>query len=150
MLTCFWDAKGLIQVDYLEKGHNITGAYYADLVHKSRRSRRKPKELSLWLLQDNAPVHKSAVATKAIEDSGFSTILHPPYNPDLSPSDYKLFNALKSALSGKKFEETDDLKDFVNDWFGELSPSFFIAAFEDLPVRWQKCIAVKGLRSDMF
>jgi histone-lysine N-methyltransferase SETMAR len=32
MATVFWDARGIIFVDYLEKGKTITGDYYASLL----------------------------------------------------------------------------------------------------------------------
>jgi len=33
MVTVFCDSKGVMHVDYLEKGKTITGLYYADLLH---------------------------------------------------------------------------------------------------------------------
>ena len=32
MATVFWDAQGVIHIDYLEKGKTITGEYYASLL----------------------------------------------------------------------------------------------------------------------
>ena len=144
MLTCFWDAHGIINVDFLEKGYNMNGAYYGDLLRQTRHLRRKSKGVPLWLAQDNAPVHKSLVAQKAIEESGFEALLHPLYSPDLAPSDFKLFNALKSAIRGQKFESQNDLKEFVQDWFHELPPNFCHDAFRELIVRWNKCVEVDG------
>lgn len=34
MATVFWDSKGVIHVDYLEKGKTITGLYYAELLQR--------------------------------------------------------------------------------------------------------------------
>ena len=34
LLSVFWDAQGVIMVDYLQRGATITGLYYADLIHK--------------------------------------------------------------------------------------------------------------------
>ena len=36
LLSVFWDAQGVIMVDYLQRGATITGLYYADLIHKLR------------------------------------------------------------------------------------------------------------------
>ena len=51
---------------------------------------RWPGKLTKGVLfhQDNAPAHKSVVA---VRDSGFKLVVHPPYSPDLAPSDYFLF-----------------------------------------------------------
>ena len=32
--SVFWDAHGVISIDYLEKGRTITGAYYAALLDR--------------------------------------------------------------------------------------------------------------------
>ncbi|XP_012060732.1 PREDICTED: uncharacterized protein LOC105623969 [Atta cephalotes] len=34
MATVFWDSRGIIFTDYLEKGRTITGQYYADLLDR--------------------------------------------------------------------------------------------------------------------
>ena len=36
MITMFWDAEGVLLVDYLDEGHTITWAYYADLLRQLR------------------------------------------------------------------------------------------------------------------
>ena len=33
MFSIFWDAQGVLLVDYVDKGHSLTGAYYADLLY---------------------------------------------------------------------------------------------------------------------
>ncbi|XP_076068328.1 histone-lysine N-methyltransferase SETMAR-like [Oratosquilla oratoria] len=41
----FWDGRGVLLVDYLSKGHTITGQYYADLLRELRKKiRRKGQE----------------------------------------------------------------------------------------------------------
>ena len=34
MACVFWDARGIIYIDYLEKGRTITGVYYAALLDR--------------------------------------------------------------------------------------------------------------------
>jgi len=34
MATVFWDSRGIIFTDYLEKRRTITGQYYADLLDR--------------------------------------------------------------------------------------------------------------------
>ena len=36
MATVFWDAKGIIMLDFLPKGNTITGVYYANLLDQLR------------------------------------------------------------------------------------------------------------------
>jgi histone-lysine N-methyltransferase SETMAR len=37
----------------------------------------------------------------------WTLLLHPPYSPDLAPSDFHLFRALKDAIHGKRFGSDD-------------------------------------------
>jgi histone-lysine N-methyltransferase SETMAR len=144
MLTVFWHHSGIILIDFLEKGRTINGEYYGHLIEKVRSKCRKPRGLPHWFQHDNAPVHTSRVAQEKIHAAGFDVIPHPPYSPDLAPSDYCLFGELKKQLRGRHFSDADDLQEAVNDVFEGLSPSFYHDAFEALPVRWQKCLDSNG------
>src|SRR5258705_3368092 len=61
------------------------------------------------LLHDNAPVHTAAISKSAVRDCGLQELDHPPYSPDLAPSDYYLFSKLKKDLRGRKFHSDEDL-----------------------------------------
>ena len=37
--------------------------------------------------------------------------VHPPYSPDLAPSDFFLFSKMKEHLAGNCFPNDEDLKD---------------------------------------
>ena len=72
MASIFWDAEGVPLVDYIDKGHTITGAFYADL---PRQLREKIKQIRRGKLtggvlfrRDNAPAHTSTVAMAAIRN----------------------------------------------------------------------------------
>jgi histone-lysine N-methyltransferase SETMAR len=51
---------------------------------------------------DNAPVHSSAVAQQKITEWRFELLAHPPYSPNLGPSDFHLFPKLKKKFSWKE------------------------------------------------
>ena len=94
-------------VDYLEQGRTIYGAYYAAELRRLRqeiaRKRRGKLTRGDLLLQGNAPTHKSQVAMTAATECGLEVIPHPPYFPDIAPSDCYLFPKLKSNLRGTQF-----------------------------------------------
>lgn len=144
MLTIFWDCKGPIKVDYADKNTRINSEYYCDLIAETRSLRRKPRGLPLWLLQDNAPIHKSALSTTAINNAGFSIVPHPPYSPDLAPSDFWLFRHMKKAIRGIIFESAKDVKDAVTKFLRECDKKFYEDAFLELVHRWEKCVANSG------
>jgi hypothetical protein len=62
MASVFWDAEGILFIDYLEKGKTITREYYSNLltrlhekIHEKRPSLQKKKIISY---QDHEPAHK--------------------------------------------------------------------------------------------
>ena len=73
MATIFWDAKGVIYVDYTSPKTTITGAYYCQVLGKLREAikRKRPGKLTAGplLLHDIAPIHMSLVARAALRDS---------------------------------------------------------------------------------
>lgn len=100
-------------MDFLAKGATITEAYYASLLRKLQEAikskRRGMLTEGVRLLQDNASVHNSYVAQMEARCCGFEVLPHPPYSPDLAPSDLHLFLTMKAYLKGKHFpdDETD-------------------------------------------
>jgi len=92
MATVFWDSRGVILIDYLQKGKTITGAYYASLLDKLKTeiAEKRPhlQKKKILLHQDNAPSHTSAVAMAKIHELRFELLDHPSYSPDLAPSDF--------------------------------------------------------------
>ena len=92
MATLFWDSRGVILIDYLQKGKTITGAYYASLLDKLKAelAEKRPhfQKKKILFHQDNAPSHTSAVAMAKIHELRFEQLNHPPYSSNLAPSDF--------------------------------------------------------------
>ncbi len=149
MATIFWDTEGVLLVDYMPHGRTINGEYFAQVVrnlHDAVRTKRRGKLTARpLLLIDNAPAHTSAVGQAAIRESGFVQLEHPPYSPDLAPSDYYLFRLMKKDLRGRRFADDETLTTTVGEWFETRPEGFYRRGLEDLPVRWNKCIAHQGV-----
>jgi len=80
------------------------------------------------LLHDNAPAHRSDVGQAVILECGFEEMRHPPYSPDLAPSDYHLFPNLKEHLRGQRFSTDDELKYATEEWLkGQSELPYFIS-----------------------
>ena len=71
---------------------------------------------TILLLHDNAPPHSAAQTQDLITSFRWEQMEHPPYSPDLAPSDFNFFLHLKKFLGGKRFDDDDDLKDAVQKW----------------------------------
>jgi histone-lysine N-methyltransferase SETMAR len=72
-----------------------------DAINEKRRGKLSR---GVRLLHGNAPVHTSIAAKAAVQCCGLQELNHPPYSPDLAPSDYFLFSKLKSDLLGKNLQ----------------------------------------------
>ena len=148
MATVFWDTDGVIHIDYLPRGTTMNGQYYADLLVRLRESikekRRGKIRRGVLLQQDNAPVHSSKLAMQSVRDCGFELLPHPPYSPDLAPSDFFLFSKLKKELRGQRYDDDDELMLAVEGFCKGHDSAFYREGLEALPRRWTKCIESQG------
>ena len=99
MLTLFWDEWGVILEHYMPRW-NVQRATYADLLKNHLRPAIKSKRRGLLstgvLLQhDNARSHTARSTVATIQDLSFRHLPHPPYSPDLAPSDFHIFGPLR-------------------------------------------------------
>ena len=91
MSSVFWDAYGILFIDYLEKGKTINSEYYMALLDqfsadiKKRRPHMQKKKVLFH--QDNSPCHKSMKTMVKLNELSFELLPHPPYPPDLAHSD---------------------------------------------------------------
>lgn len=148
MASVFWDSKGVIMVDFLGKGETINADYYCTLIRRLREEIKikRPGMLSKKVLyhQDNARVHTAAKSLATIHDCGFELLPHPPYSPDLAPSDFHMFPNLKKHLGGQRFSTNEEVQSAVTDFFGALEETFFNTGIMALEARWKKCVDLRG------
>lgn len=148
MASIFWDAEGILLIDYLPNKTTVTGVYYASLIEKLREAilqkRRGLIRRGVLFLQDNAPAHRSQVAMAALANSCFKVLTHPPYSPDLAPSDYFLFPNLKKELKGQRFESDEEIQNAVSWFFEGKDQNWFYQGIAALKNRYEKCIEVRG------
>ena len=69
---------------------------------------------------------------------------HPPYRPDLAPSDYHLFAKMKVWLATQRFHTNVELMDLVNNWLNNLATLFFDEGLQKLVSQYDKCLNVNG------
>jgi histone-lysine N-methyltransferase SETMAR len=149
MMTVFWDCQGIILIDYLQRGQTINAEYYSGLLKGPLRTqliKKRPGKLHArpLLQQDNARPHTARRTIDAIADLRWELLPHPPYSPDLAPSDYHLFPELKKPLRGKRFSSLQEVKDAVERWTKSTPKEFFNDGLRKLVSRWKKCIALQG------
>jgi len=105
MLCIWWDQKGLVYYELLKPGDSITGdRYRLQLIRLSRALREKRPEYEqrhnkVILLHDNARPYVTKVVKKYLETLKWDVLPHPPYSPNIAPSDFWLFRRMQQATS---------------------------------------------------
>lgn len=96
------------------------------------------------LLHDNGKPHVSKLTQQKIEQLGWEVLSHPSWSPDLAPSNYHLFRYLRHHLCNKHYEDSDEIKADLTDFFELQSASFYKRGIELLPARWAKVVENNG------
>ena len=138
IVTVFWDAVGILMLDFLPKRSTITGVYYANLLDQLRTAIREKGKLSKGVLlqQDNMRVHTCKVTMNAVERNGYELIPHPAYSPDLASSDFFLFPNMKKDIHGHHFRSDEEVLTAVEEWVNGKDPDFFSSGLMELEHRW--------------
>ena len=108
-----------------------------------KRSENQKRQHKVILLHDNAS-HTAKLVKETIEAFGWEILSHAVFSPDLTPSDYHLFASMGHALAQQRFTSYEDVRKWLNDWFGSKEQQFFWRSIHTLSNRWKKCIATDG------
>ena len=134
-----WNQRALCSLTTFRKGENVNGEYHAKLLRQLRKAikSKRPGKLRKGVLlhPDNAPAHRSVVAMAAVLDCGFELTLvdHPPYSPDLGPSDYFLFPNRKKQTTRSYLQTLFFFFLFSED----QDESFYTTGIRALQHRWK-------------
>jgi len=99
-------------------------------------------------LQDNAPVHQALATQKKLAYLGFQCPDHPPYSPDLAPSDYHLFPGLKKQLIGRHSSSDAEVIAAAETWLDRQHSELFCSGLQKLQQRAKKCIELRWEYAD--
>ena len=131
MVTLFWDERGLSLERYMPRGNTVTSTTYADLLKNQllpavKSKRRGLLSTGVLLQHDNARSHTARSTVTTIQDLSFECLPHPPYSPDLAPSDFHVFGPLKEAMGGKSFRSVEEVQQAVHEWLHSPPKDFFL------------------------
>ena len=148
MATVFWDSEGIILLDFLEGKRTVTGAYYVEVLKKLKAAiiKKRPGKLhnGILLHHDNAPAHSARITKDILREFRWQLLPHPPYSPDLAPSDFFLFPKLKEKLKGTHFNITNEAKTAVKTWFRNRPENYYKNGLNGWKHRLEKCINLNG------
>ena len=147
MLSVWWGVKGIIHWELLPTGCTITADLYCKQLDRVA-AKLQGKQDKIYFLHDNARPHIAKSTREKLLKLGWITVPHPPYSPDLAPTDYHLYRSLSNHLSEKKFDDENHLKMDLADFFGQKSQDFYEHGIFSLPERWRQVIDTNGAYID--
>jgi hypothetical protein len=122
----------------------VTSTTYANLLKEHLRPAIKSKQrgrLSTCILLQlgNAPSHTARSTVATIQDLSFECLPHPPYSPDLAPSDFHVSGPLKEAMGGKSFRFDEEVQQAMHEWLHSQPKEFVSRGRHALPKRRNTC-----------
>jgi histone-lysine N-methyltransferase SETMAR len=149
LLVTFFESQGIIHKEFVPPCQSANKDYYEEvlphLVQRIRRVRRPQfQERGSWfLLHENARPHTAVSIKQFLAKQWIPEINQPPYSPDLSPADFFLFPQIKSALKGRRFQDTD-IKSNITKKLLALHASEFKKCFQQFYERAEECVTFQG------
>jgi hypothetical protein len=112
MLTVIWGVSDFHVVDLMTLQHSFTPEYFAShvlvpMITKVFSRGRIPHTRRLQLHLDSCRVHFSKATEQFITENQIGRVPHPRYSPDCAPSDFWLFDHVRTSLVGQTFDEPE-------------------------------------------
>jgi len=97
-----------------------------------------------FLQHDNAQLHVAKVVKTYLETLKWEVLSHPPYSPDVAPSDYHLFRSMPHGLADQHFRSYEEVKNWIDSWIASKDDQFFRRGIRTLSERWEKVVVSDG------
>lgn len=150
MLCIWWDQSGVIHYELLKPGQTVTGDLYRQQLIRLNAAIQKnrphyaTRHEAIIFHDDNARPHRAQGPTNYVRNIGWEPLPHPPYSPDLAPSDYHLFRSMQNKLTGVRFTSVQEIENWLKTFLASKSPQFFWDGIHHLPQRWQQVVLSDG------
>ena len=105
LVTVRCSAAHLIHYNFLNPGETITSEMYAQQIIEMywKLQHLQPASVNRKgpILHDDAWLHVTHSTLQKLNELGYKVLPHPPYSPDLSPTNYHFFKHLNNFLQEK-------------------------------------------------
>jgi histone-lysine N-methyltransferase SETMAR len=121
MVTIAWNPLGFPLIVIFPKGCTFNAEYCRDNVFAA---------LTQLQPEDSARAHTAQKYRTSCEENGLRIAPHPPYSPDLAPSDFFLFGYVKECLKGMVFPSYEELLDAIGEVVTGIESKTLTSVFE--------------------
>ena len=106
--------RGIIYKEYLKSGQAINSTIYNNILIKvsdaiCEKRKNEFKRKAVLFHQEDVRLHVSAMTNWTLYTLEWDLMQHPPYSPDMAPSDYYMFSHLQLHLGGIIFHSNDEI-----------------------------------------
>ena len=115
---------GIIHRELLSCGCTVTTDLYRQQLDRIAE-KLKEKQNQICYLHDNGRPRITKSTHAKLLKLGPTTVAHPPYSSDLVPTDYHLFCSLSCHLREKKFDDENNVKIDLINFFGQKFKDFY-------------------------
>jgi hypothetical protein len=147
MLCIWWDMGGIFHYELLERNLTVAAERYCQQLcrlEEAIQQKRTGRRHGVILQHDNPQPHTTNMTNAAIQELDWEILPHPPYSPDLAPSDYHLFCSLSNNLRGVSFNNDAELQNWLDDFFTAKPADFSKRGILNLPERWEAVVSNGG------
>ena len=92
---------------------------------KKKRPQYQERHDKVILQHDNAWPHVARPVKTYLRTLKWEVLFHPPYFPDVAPSDYHLFRSMAHGLANQHFRYYEEVKKWIDSWIASKDASFF-------------------------
>jgi [histone H3]-lysine36 N-dimethyltransferase SETMAR len=147
MFSIMFKSTGPLHVQCVKKGESITADYYirnclSPAIQAINQQRPTSGTTNMKILHDNAKPHVTLSVRNYLDRKGIAIIDHPPYSPDLAPSDFWLFDKIKQQLSDHTSVES--LKLEITSIVKNIPKEEYLTTFKKWLERLEMCIKNEG------
>ena len=146
IVTVWWSAASLIHYSFLNPGENHD---IWEVCSANGWDALKTATPAAGTGQQNGPsspaLHPAARCEPALQKLnklGYEVLPHPPYSPDLLPSDYCFFKHLNNFLQGTCFCNQQDTENAFQELVESRSTDFYAIRRDKLISHWQKNVLI--------
>ncbi|CAH1967194.1 unnamed protein product [Acanthoscelides obtectus] len=143
MVATFVSKAGHIATIPLKEQRTVSSDWYTTICLPKviTELRKINPERRIILHQDNASSHTAQRTRQYLTEENVELLDHPPYSPDISPSDFSTFPKIKNRLRGQRFQSPEEAVDAFKNAVLDVPANEWNKCFENWFERMQiKCL----------